>query len=309
MQIKIDTLTKGTREIVLPGSTLKAYLICRDESPVGESSTVYVLMDNDRRGFYIGQTGAGDNSFAKRFGKHRKDPREEWWSLAVCFVDTSGRFDSEKLRKWIESRLNEIAKNRKYVVVSSAGKSGPAVAHSEEMLEKILGICWLLGIPWAEVKSITATASSIVSKPKSHAVPSRKVLSAGKKDKYHGFSAIVIRALMKHIFDNGLVTASDIKAFVSPASHENFKIGSAKICTMMIAHAKYRNKIGGHVRYYPDKYSFGGKDYALCSQLFPTSVPKFLEMAAKYGLSEDDVANLCPDPNRVLNFFKEKCVK
>lgn len=32
MQIKIDTLTKGTREIVLPGSTLKAYLICRDES-------------------------------------------------------------------------------------------------------------------------------------------------------------------------------------------------------------------------------------------------------------------------------------
>lgn len=111
MQIQInDTIAKGVREVVLRSSPLKAYLIRRDETPVGEYSTVYILTDEDRRGFYIGQTGEGDNSFAKRFGKHRKSPTEEWWTLAICFVDTNGRLNSEKLRKWIESRLNEIAK-------------------------------------------------------------------------------------------------------------------------------------------------------------------------------------------------------
>ena len=310
MQIQInDTIAKGVREVVLRSSPLKAYLIRRDETPVGEYSTVYILTDEDRRGFYIGQTGEGDNSFAKRFGKHRKSPTEEWWTLAICFVDTNGRLNSEKLRKWIESRLNEIAKEKKYVVVSSAGKAGPAVSDSEEILGKMLEICWLLGVPWAEGKSITATPSSVVSVPGSHVASSSKATPVTGKGKYHGLSAKVIRALMKHLFDNGLVTASDIKAFVSPASHRNFKIASHKICTMMIDHARYDNKISGLVRYYPEKFSFGGKDYALCRELRPGSVPKFLAMAAKHGLSEKDVANLCPDPKLVIDFFKEISAK
>ena len=308
MQITINDTGTGIREFVLRGSPLKAYLIGRDASPIETSSTVYVLMDMDRRGFYIGQTGEGDKSFAKRFGKHRKSPTEDWWKLAVCFVDTTGRLDSEKLRKWIESRLNEIAKGKKYVVVSSAAKAGSSVADSEEILEKILEVCWLLGIPWAESKPIAVRMPSVGVAPKSLKISSRKSLPvpAKTKSKYHGFSAMVVQAIMKHLFSNGLVTASDIKAFTHPNSHRDFGIGSATICTMMIDYGKCRNKIGGHIRYYPDRYSYGGKDYALCSQLFPKSVPKFLAMAAKHGMSENDVANLCPTtPKLVLDFFAE----
>ncbi len=160
MKIKIDkAVSSGVREIILSGSTVKAYLIKRDERPIQESSTVYVLMDKDRRGFYIGQTGEGDGSFAKRFVSHSNARTEKWWSLALCIVDTTGRLDNENVRKWIESSLYEIAAEKKYVVVSSATKFSAPVLDSEKILSDILEICWLFGIPWAGCEPAMPEAS------------------------------------------------------------------------------------------------------------------------------------------------------
>jgi len=122
---------------------------------------------------------------------------------------------------------------------------------------------------------------------------------------YRGMSAIVVRSLMRHLFAKGLIKASDIKMFTDASSHLQFKIGSASICTVMVDHAKAARKIGGAIRYYPEKFTFRKKDYALCSQLYPRSVAKFLDMALKHGLTEDDVAKLCPDPTVAKKFFAE----
>ena len=150
MKIKIDpSESAGNREVVFTGTSLKAYIIRRDEKPVDIHSAVYILMDSRRSGFYIGESGdTTGGGFVNRFQRHKSHKTEDWWNLALCFTDTSELFDKVPVRKWIESRLNEIAKDAGYLVVSTAGASGLPVSDAQNKLEEILDFCWLLGIPW-----------------------------------------------------------------------------------------------------------------------------------------------------------------
>ena len=141
MKIMIDqSESKGMREFVLIGTSLRACLIKREENPSSlHTASVYILMDHRRVGFYIGETGdTSGGGFCNRFCSHKSNKKEKWWGLALCFTDTSELFSNERIRKWIESRLNEIAKNDGHLVMSTA----------EDKLREILRVCWLLGIPW-----------------------------------------------------------------------------------------------------------------------------------------------------------------
>ena len=151
MKIKIDHGdVKGMREFVLAGTSLRAYLIKRDETPSSiNAASVYILMDHRRNGFYIGETGeTSGGGFYKRFNSHKSGKKEKWWELALCFTDTSDLFSDERTRKWIESQLNSIARDERHLVLSTAAVPSVAPSHAEDKLWEILGVCWLLGIPW-----------------------------------------------------------------------------------------------------------------------------------------------------------------
>ena len=168
-------------------------------------------------------------------------------------------------------------------------------------IKQVIG---LLGYPklFGDSKSASQILPSTV---KTNAHKIAKTHNSGSNP-YKGMSSIVIQALMKHLFNNGLITASDIKEFVCPSSHLAYKIGSGTAVTMMTDYVNRTKKFGGNVRYYNDKYTFKGKDYALSSQLYPRCIPGFLAMALKHGLSENDVAKLCgAKASIVLKFFAE----
>ena len=59
---------------------------------------------------------------------------------------------------------------------------------------------------------------------------------------FHGMSAVVVQSLMKHLFNNGKITDSDIKNFTSAKSHRDFKIGSASSIRMMIEYKNHSKK-------------------------------------------------------------------
>lgn len=183
MKIKIDPGESiDNREVVFTGTSLKAYIIRRDEKPVDIHSAVYILMDSRRTGFYIGESGdTACGGFVNRFQNHKSRKTEHWWSLALCFTDTSELFDKVPVRKWIESRLNEIAKDAGYLVVSTAGASGAPVSDAENKLGEILDFCWLLGIPWGREKVDKIVDSGVQSAPKLAKSP-----SLNSKVKAHG---------------------------------------------------------------------------------------------------------------------------
>ena len=180
MKIKIDkSESKGMREFVLIGTSLRAYFIKREENPTTlHAASVYVLMDHRRQGFYIGETGeTSGGGFCHRFNSHKSSKKEQWWDLALCFTDTSELFSDERIRKWIESRLNEIAKSEGYLVISTAAASSESKASAEDKLREILHVCWLLGIPWGRDDSVK-TEEKTTAKPKEVSIAKKKTKMA-----------------------------------------------------------------------------------------------------------------------------------
>ena len=135
-------------EFEFDGSCRKAYLVRReDKLPIKEA--VYILMDMRKHCFYIGQTGDGDCAgFVNRSVTHKWE--KKWWEEALVFTDEHGAFQ-EKLRKWIEGRLNEIAKKANTSLVMSTGKKDPVETDVswKGILDWILKVCRLCGLPWA----------------------------------------------------------------------------------------------------------------------------------------------------------------
>lgn len=182
MKITIDLSWKGMREFVFPGTSLEACLIMRDETPSSiHAASVYILMDHRRHGFYIGETGATSGGrFYKRFNSHKSGKKEKWWEQALCFTDKT-LFSDERTRKWIESRLNVIAAEEGCLVLSTAAAASSApTPHAEDKLREILGVCWLLGIPWGSEDCTKASGAT----PKT-GISTKKVKS-GTGGKWNG---------------------------------------------------------------------------------------------------------------------------
>lgn len=191
MKIKIDpSESQGKREVVFTGTSLKAYILRRDEKPGDIHSAVYILMDHRRTAFYIGESGdTSGGGFVNRFQSHKSKKNEKWWDIALCFIDSSELFDKAPVRKWIESRLNEIAREEGYLVISFAGASGEPTSDAENKLSEILDFCWLLGVPWARERtsSVTKKASIIKAPVKAkHIVKEKQVLPTKPKSKDKG---------------------------------------------------------------------------------------------------------------------------
>lgn len=290
-------------------------LVVSAKSPYHEvfnRNGVYILVEDDCKNppkFYVGKA----RPFSKRFVSHCSKTQSFkqshlHWTDGIFIVGENGKFSkwgSDEV-EWFEDRLlKAIIKAGKYQTTNtpSATFSGGTVDAGlcEKQLADIKVIVRLLGYP----KLFGDDNAGKISAPVTSNVATGKKAVSGNANMYNGLSSVVIRALMTHLFKKGLITTSDIKSFLAPSSHLAYKIGSASAVTMMTDYVNRSKKFSGKARYYNDKYTFNGKDYALSSQLYPRSVPSFLSMASKHGLSQSDVANLCPNPGLVLKFFAE----
>ena len=150
MKVSFKKDSKKYYEFEFSGSSRKAFLVDRSDNPDEiKDAAVYILMDKRKRCFYIGQTGDTDCAgFANRSAVHKWE--KKWWEQALVFTDEHGDFQ-EKLRKWLEGRLNEIAKTANTSLILSIGKKDPSVGDvdSEEILAWVLQVCQLVGLPWA----------------------------------------------------------------------------------------------------------------------------------------------------------------
>lgn len=154
MRVTISDDGRKYYEFVLDGSSHRAYLVSRDDRPQDVRESVYILMDKRKSCFYIGQTGDSDCAgFVNRSNNHKWEKR--WWEQALVFTDINGSFQ-ERIRKWLEGRLNEIAKEANTSLIMSVGKQHPENANQnwESILEWILGTCRFVGVPWAYPRSV-----------------------------------------------------------------------------------------------------------------------------------------------------------
>lgn len=166
MKIEIDAeILKGKCEIVFSGKSVRAYLLERQDKPEELQSAIYILMDQRRSCFYIGQTGnTSHGGFAHRFRSHKSSKTEKWWDIALCFTDSSELFDKPPVRAWLESKLTEIARER-HVVISTAAAPAEPPSNAQSKLEEILWICQLLGIPLAIGKLKQEPPPALPSRP------------------------------------------------------------------------------------------------------------------------------------------------
>ena len=274
---------------------------------------VYILVEDDCKNpprFYVGKA----RPFSKRFVPHCSSAQSFkqshlHWTDGIFIVGENAKFSkwgSDEV-EWFEHRLLKAiitAGNYKVTNNPSATFAGGSVDEilCEKQLSDIKVIIGLLGYP------------KLFGEPNKSSTPTTipQILNLRAKNprrtsnQFKGMSATVVRALMKHLFTSGLITVSDIKSFIAPSSHLAYKIGSSSAVTMMTDYVNHARKYGGQLRYYSDKYSFKGRLYALSSQLYPRSIPSFLKMALRHGLSENDVAKLCGSKTNVaLKFFAE----
>ena len=191
MKVVFKKDDKPYAELEFSGSCRKAYLVNRDDK-LEIKEAVYILMDRRKHCFYIGQTGDSDCAgFVNRSAVHKWE--KKWWEQALVFTDEHGEFQ-EKLRKWLEGRLNEIAKRANTSLVMSIGKKNPSMADSEgdEILDWILSVCQLCGLPWSyplvnASESVPVTKCNLKSKKcitRSWPNPTR--LSKAIAEKYNG---------------------------------------------------------------------------------------------------------------------------
>ena len=309
-EIQLDNTNEVVKLFKMPGSC-RAYKIPRNQVTAFFSREkelkvcgVYLLLSDSSKGrkVYVGES----EPVEKRIKQHLASPPFDWEEAIVFVGNGAGLLWSKGDIKYMEHGIYMKLKSGSiYEVQNGNTPQQSTVVHPNawnNIIEEIVVLVNFLGHP----KLFNSKAAKpIVTAPTATATTPGKKIPKGKANPYRGLSAVVIQALMKHLFKSRLITASDIKDFTAPRSHINYKIGSASAVTMMIDHAKHTTIFGGHVRYYHDKYSFKGKDFALTSQLYPRCVPRFLNMASKHGLSENDVASLCPDPALAMNFFAE----
>lgn len=309
-EIEVNHATGVTKLSKMPGDCI-AFKIPKDKMNAFLNSTnelntcgVYLLIaDSQKREVYVGES----EPVAKRMKQHLQNPYFAW-EEAIVFISSGNLTWGKGDIKYMEHGLFlELNKGNNYKLMNGNTPQQATVVHPNvwnNIIEGIKVLVPFLGHPKlfvhsAKVKVPQANPSTTVALP---GVVKNKPKKSGKNE-FKGMSAFVVQALMKHLFTNGMITANDIKDFTAPSSHLAFKIGSASACTMMTPYANQAKKVGGALRYYYDKYSFGGKDYALCSQLYPRSIPAFLNMALAHGLSESDVVNLCGSKNKTVKKF------
>lgn len=180
----------GRYEISFPDSPMIAYFLCRGEKLESVKESVYVLMDQRRTCFYVGEADKEiKGGFEHRIQTHAKAKAEKWWSYAICISDT--RLRDTEVRKWIEWSLYNKAQLNHFAIVSSATESyrdyqpqGGALKLLDD-IELMLGV---LGVPW-----IKSGSPAIEQRP----VPRQKVVAMTKwanptqlskaiADKYNG---------------------------------------------------------------------------------------------------------------------------
>lgn len=180
----------GCREISLPDSPTSAYFICRGEKFEKVKESVYVLMDQRRTCFYVGES---DNEikggFDHRIKRHNNIKTEKWWSYAICISDA--RLKNTEVRKWIEWSLYSKARQESFAIVSSATESYKDFqpqGGARKLLDDIELILSVLGVPWLKV-----TSSAKDSSPTHHNVASTSAnwpnptrLSKAIAEKYNG---------------------------------------------------------------------------------------------------------------------------
>ena len=101
--------------------------------PSNNTPAIYVLLNDNRKVCYIGETGRGaKGGIRARLTAHQS--RIPWWTHCVYFTDPA--FDNENLRLWLESHLR-LAVLPDVIVTSHAGKA-PLCLNGPVFLEHIL---------------------------------------------------------------------------------------------------------------------------------------------------------------------------
>lgn len=300
MKIKIDTSeSKGKHEVVFIGTSLKAYLIRRIDKPDTIRSSVYILMDDRRTGFYIGESGDTDGGgFVNRIRSHVSKKTEKWWNIALCFTDSSELFDKVPVRKWIESRLNEIARDNKYIVLSTAGASGEAPPNAERKLKEILDVCWLLGVPWARAIEDVAEVSKGVKSAVKDAPKHFKGISPSMSS--HSYSdcpysvASIMGAVVLELNNQGKLAQEDVDYLLSHRATLDLKMCGNRYLKVSTGTPNEHKNAKGVYRFMPDrKLEFGSTTYLLSRQLFPKSFDAVVEWIGDHGFSLQQAINLC----------------
>ena len=311
-EITLDNTNKVVTLFKIPGSC-RAYKIPRSQVSAFFSREkglnvcgVYLLLSDSSKGrkVYVGES----EPVEKRIKTHLAKPPFDWEEAIVFVGNGAGLHWSKGDIKYMEHGIYmKLVSNSIYEVQNGNTPQQSTVVHPNawnDIIEEIVVLVNFLGHPKLfddskVVKSSTTTTATVATKP-----------SIGKKSP-KGKSipcnaSVVVKSLMKHLFDSKLITDSDIKDFVAPSSHRAYSIGCSKTVTMMTDYVNRTEKHGGKSgRYFRDKYTFKGKDYALANVLRPKCIPCFLDMAKRHGLSENDVANLCPNPKEALKFFAD----
>ena len=144
--VQTDDCAFGCKVIDGNAFGIRAFQCPRTSIPDNDSKGVYLLLDDRHTRCYIGEAGKGSGGVGARIASHA-NAKEAWWTHAVFFV---GAFDDdEDLRYWIERCLFDLAKPYFSVVSSAAEWKKPIPDGGEEILEKILLVCALLGLPFS----------------------------------------------------------------------------------------------------------------------------------------------------------------
>ena len=333
--VKADNDTKNGVLSLVKDSTFKVYHVSRENASNIITSTrspykgdfsgygVYILIEDktetvEIKGssekfvkpirFYVGKAGGVSKRFVAHCSKSSVDKLGLDWTDAIIFMGRDPEFPwGEDEIQWFEHwLLKGIIEAGRYAYTNDPAKTKLGKVDEvkcENQLADMKFLISLLGYPKLfddsrVVKSSTTTTATVATKP-----AIGKKIPKGKSSPCN--APMVVQLLMKHLFDGKLITDSDIKDFTAPSSHRAYRIGSVREVTMMTDYANHTKKYNDHVRYYSDKYTFKGNDYALTNVLRPKCIPCFLDMAKRHGLSENDVANLCPNPKDALKFFAD----
>lgn len=133
--------------------------------PTSNEPAVYVLLSENRKVCYIGETGRGkDGGIHSRLTTHQN--RIPWWTHCVYFTDPA--FADENLRLWLEANLHASVLSD-VIAVSHAGRP-PVCLNGPLFLERIQEMCAALCVPLFEIhpvqtwESRTALAKAIAKK-------------------------------------------------------------------------------------------------------------------------------------------------
>lgn len=125
------------------------HLCPRRMLPLVDVPAVYVLLNDNRKVCYIGETGRGrDGGIRSRLTAHQN--RIPWWTQCLYFLDPA--FSNENLRLWLEANLHSSLLPD--VIAVSRPSHPQQCPNGPIFLDHIHAMCSALSIPLFESRPV-----------------------------------------------------------------------------------------------------------------------------------------------------------